>query len=76
MTNPNDRLTRIRCDAAIGPADAEWLLAEVERLRDRCAEFEPNLNIAERQVTEARNDLDRLHDTMRGEGATHRSHEG
>jgi hypothetical protein len=29
----NDRLARIRSGAAIGPADAEWLLGEIERLR-------------------------------------------
>jgi hypothetical protein len=33
MSLTNDRLTRIRAGGAIGPADAEWLLAEIERLR-------------------------------------------
>lgn len=36
------------------------LADEIDRLQDRCSEFEANLTIAERQVTEARTELDKL----------------
>jgi hypothetical protein len=53
MTNPDDRLARIRAGTAIGPADAEWLLGEVEQLRG-------NLSLAEEGLAAATQEVQRL----------------